>query len=288
MAGTGTRRAPKPPTARRVVTVAGLGVAFPVVGAITASAADTYTVQKGDTLSGIAQHHGYGSDWHSLYDANKSTVGGDPNLILPGQHLALGAPKAATKAAAKPAADTHHATTYVVRSGDSLSKIAARYHVQGGWRHLYAENRSAVGADPAALRVGTRLRVDAGGSTVKPLSARPATTTAKTTVTAATQVSVPTTVAGIMAAARSIVPAGQFSCFSNIVQRESSWNPRATNPSSGAYGLVQALPGSKMASVGADWRTNPITQLKWGLGYMNSRYGSPCQAWSFWQAHNWY
>jgi hypothetical protein len=80
----------------------------------------------------------------------------------------------------------------------------------------------------------------------------------------------------------------QFQCFSQIVTRESGWNYRATNASSGAYGLVQALPGSKMASVGADWRTNPATQIRWGLNYMNSRYGSPCGAWSFWQAHSWY
>ncbi|MFE7561558.1 transglycosylase SLT domain-containing protein [Kitasatospora sp. NPDC057500] len=80
----------------------------------------------------------------------------------------------------------------------------------------------------------------------------------------------------------------QFQCFSQIVKRESGWNYTATNKSSGAYGLVQALPGSKMASAGADWRTNPATQIKWGLNYMNSRYGSPCGAWSFWQSHHWY
>ncbi|MFG2823876.1 transglycosylase SLT domain-containing protein [Kitasatospora sp. NPDC048365] len=82
--------------------------------------------------------------------------------------------------------------------------------------------------------------------------------------------------------------ANQFQCFSQIVKRESGWDYTATNASSGAYGLVQALPGSKMASAGADWRTNPATQIKWGLNYMNSRYGSPCGAWSFWQSHHWY
>lgn len=89
-------------------------------------------------------------------------------------------------------------------------------------------------------------------------------------------------------AAQIIGDASQFSCFSEIVKRESGWNYTATNASSGAYGLVQALPGSKMASAGADWRTNPATQIKWGLNYMNSRYGSPCGAWSFWQSHHWY
>ncbi|MEU9900106.1 transglycosylase SLT domain-containing protein [Streptomyces phaeochromogenes] len=95
-------------------------------------------------------------------------------------------------------------------------------------------------------------------------------------------------VAEIQAMARSIVPADQFQCFSTIVDHESSWNYQADNPTSDAYGLMQALPGSKMSSAGADWATNPATQIKWGLGYMNDRYGSPCGAWDFWQANNYY
>lgn len=96
------------------------------------------------------------------------------------------------------------------------------------------------------------------------------------------------TVAEVKAIARQMIPADQFQCFSNIVDHESSWNYRAQNASSGAYGLVQALPGSKMSSAGADWQTNPATQIKWGLNYMNTRYDSPCGAWSFWQANHWY
>ncbi|MET9518676.1 transglycosylase SLT domain-containing protein [Streptomyces sp. NPDC002994] len=96
------------------------------------------------------------------------------------------------------------------------------------------------------------------------------------------------TVAEVQAMARQMVPGDQFQCFSNIVNHESTWNYQASNPSSGAYGLMQALPGSKMSSAGADWQTNPATQIKWGLNYMDERYGSPCGAWSFWQANNWY
>lgn len=88
--------------------------------------------------------------------------------------------------------------------------------------------------------------------------------------------------------ARSLVPAGQYAAFSKIISHESGWNFKATNASSGAYGLAQALPGSKMASAGSDWRTNPATQIKWALDYMNDRYGSPNAAWSFWQTHHWY
>lgn len=95
-------------------------------------------------------------------------------------------------------------------------------------------------------------------------------------------------VAEVQAMARQMIPADQYQCFSNIVNHESTWNYRAVNASSGAYGLVQALPGSKMSSAGADWQTNPATQIKWGLSYMNASYGSPCGAWSFWQANSWY
>jgi hypothetical protein len=83
-------------------------------------------------------------------------------------------------------------------------------------------------------------------------------------------------------------PSGEFGCLQSLWNAESGWNPSASNPISGAYGIPQALPGSKMASAGPDWQTNPATQIKWGLGYIQSIYGTPCSAWSFWQAHGWY
>ncbi len=82
-------------------------------------------------------------------------------------------------------------------------------------------------------------------------------------------------------------PGTYFSCLNNIYTRESGWRFNAEN-ASGAYGIPQALPGDKMATAGADWMTNPATQIKWGLGYIQSRYGDPCSAWSFWQAHGFY
>lgn len=80
----------------------------------------------------------------------------------------------------------------------------------------------------------------------------------------------------------------QFGCLNNLWTKESNWIVGATNPSSGAYGIPQSLPGSKMASAGADWRTNPATQIRWGLGYIKSTYGSPCGAWAHSVATNWY
>ncbi|MEV8601751.1 transglycosylase SLT domain-containing protein [Streptomyces griseoviridis] len=96
------------------------------------------------------------------------------------------------------------------------------------------------------------------------------------------------TVSGAQSLARSRLSSAQYSCLSAVVEHESGWNHRAVNPSSGAYGLFQALPGSKMASAGSDWRTSPLTQMRWGLSYMKARYGSPCGAWNFWQKNGWY
>ncbi|MFE7562254.1 transglycosylase SLT domain-containing protein [Kitasatospora sp. NPDC057500] len=124
------------------------------------------------------------------------------------------------------------------------------------------------------LRMRTSAAVLAGAAAVTALGAGlvPATASAATPQAIAAQ----------------IVPANQLSSFNQIIAHESSWNVTAVNPSSGAYGLAQALPGSKMATHGADWKTNPTTQIRWALDYMNDRYGSPNNAWAFWQTHHWY
>jgi hypothetical protein len=80
----------------------------------------------------------------------------------------------------------------------------------------------------------------------------------------------------------------QYNCLVSLWNRESGWNVYSSNKSSGAYGIPQALPGSKMASVGADWQTNPATQITWGLGYITGRYGTPCGAWGHSQSTGWY
>ena len=79
----------------------------------------------------------------------------------------------------------------------------------------------------------------------------------------------------------------QYSCLVSLWNRESSWRWDAEN-ASGAYGIPQSLPGSKMASAGSDWRTNPATQIKWGLGYIKQIYGTPCGAWSHEESAGWY
>ncbi|MFJ4093254.1 transglycosylase SLT domain-containing protein [Kitasatospora sp. NPDC089913] len=124
------------------------------------------------------------------------------------------------------------------------------------------------------MRTSAALLAGAAGLTAIGAGVMPATASAAT--------------ASPQAIAAQIVPANQLSSFSQIIAHESSWNVTATNPSSGAYGLAQALPGSKMATHGSDWKTNATTQIRWALDYMNSRYGSPNAAWTFWQNHHWY
>lgn len=84
------------------------------------------------------------------------------------------------------------------------------------------------------------------------------------------------------------IPESWFNGLNSIIQQESGWRVNATNPSSGAYGIPQSLPGNKMASAGSDWRTNPITQLKWMYSYIKERYGGLQNALSFRAAHGWY
>jgi hypothetical protein len=88
--------------------------------------------------------------------------------------------------------------------------------------------------------------------------------------------------------ARNRLGATQYACLDDIFYYESKWNPLAENPRSGAYGIPQALPGSKMAAFGSNWRTSPLTQVKWGIWYVNDRYGSACAAWEHIEATGWY
>jgi hypothetical protein len=182
------------------------------------------------------------------------------------------ADKAAADAAAKAAADK--------AAADAAAKAAAdKAAADKAAADKAAADRAA--AAQAANRDQQRQQLPSTTSTPTPAPTHTSTPAPKPTAPSGSYGSA-------YAIAQSIVPSGQFACFSNIIERESGWNVHATNPSSGAYGLGQALPGSKMASAGSDWQNNPTTQIKWVLSYMDSRYGSPCGAWSFWQSHNWY
>jgi len=146
---------------------------------------------------------------------------------------------------------------------------------------------------PAVYSPSARRAVPAPSPSAPPGPSSPAATAAGRQSASDPQARTPaagadTGVSALQRLAHSIVPAGQYASFAEIISHESGWDVTATNSSSGAYGLGQALPASQMARFGADWRSNPVTQLKWALSYMNSRYGSPNAAWAFWSVHHWY
>jgi uncharacterized protein YabE (DUF348 family) len=135
-------------------------------------------------------------------------------------------------------------------------------------------------------RVGTK----AATVTATPATTTPATTT--TTTTAAAPAAATPDPGSAQGIAHDMVIANgwsesDFSCLVSLWNRESGWRVNAAN-ASGAYGIPQALPGSKMASFGADWQTNPATQIAWGLSYISGRYGTPCGAWAHSQSSGWY
>jgi hypothetical protein len=98
----------------------------------------------------------------------------------------------------------------------------------------------------------------------------------------------PDTVPNARTYARAQIGTRQFACLDALWVAESQWNPRATNKTTGAYGIPQSLPASKMALAGSNWRTSPLTQVRWGLQYIAKRYGTACQAWTFRSYNGWY
>ncbi|MCD9879655.1 transglycosylase SLT domain-containing protein [Streptomyces guryensis] len=173
-------------------------------------------------------------------------------------------------------------------AGQQAQVQTASLTQQADAQAVQADASARKGAEEAARRAAAETAVAKKEAAEKAAKERTEAKTAPAHSSAVVPAKSSYTVAEIQAIARQIVPSGQFQCFSNIVDRESGWNMQALNASSGAYGLMQALPGYKYAAAGSDWHTNPATQIKWGLNYMNSTYGSPCQAWSFWQTHHAY
>jgi len=80
----------------------------------------------------------------------------------------------------------------------------------------------------------------------------------------------------------------QFSCLNSLWTKESHWNYKAHNYRSGAHGIAQALPAEKMSVIATDWRTNPVTQIRWGIRYITMRYDTPCKAWSKFKRSRYY
>ena len=185
-----------------------------------------------------------------------------------------------TAAASQPVEAADATLLNVITTGQQADKQAASFIEQAQWQQTEAELAAQKAAAEAARRKAAAEAAAKKAAAEKKAEEKTQQSLLQT---------VDYTIAGIQTMAQQIIGDDtQYKCFSWIVDRESGWNYQATNPYTHAYGLVQALPGSKMASAGSDWLNNPATQIKWGLSYMNSRYGSPCKAKLFWESNNWY
>jgi len=193
-------------------------------------------------------------------------------------HEAAGAPRlTVTDQLAQPIAQT-------------ASQNSAATLVQHAYQVRLVQAREAIAQRQAARRHAAEL------------AAKKAAATAAAAQTPATQTTTPTHAAAAATPAASGSPqqiaqamlgsfgwsASQFSCLDPLWEHESGWSVTAYNAGSGAYGIPQALPGSRMASAGPDWQTSAATQIKWGLEYIKDTYGSPCGAWAHEEATGWY
>lgn len=223
-------------------------------------------------------------------------AGGYAHVFAPAPVPAPLAAKISAAATPRPAPGRRGGTTpavttsaYTVRAGDSLSLIALRaYGHLDAWTLIYQANRNLI-TDPSQLLIGWKLTLPAYHGTV-PASPLPA--PAYTASQAPAASGPPVTSGSPQATAAAMMASygwssGQMTCLIPLWNQESGWNPLAGN-ASGAYGIPQALPGSKMAAAGSDWLTSPVTQIRWGLGYIRDRYGSPCGAWAHERSAGWY
>lgn len=206
-------------------------------------------------------------------------------------------------ASASEASETGHlAQTHNGLAGDSASgpysplvspaQAGDRNLIAGSYRGVWfgLPQADGVGADANSLSAAEALASSVAPSptpTQSAPAASPVHVQSRTSVSAAISGGNPRTMAQALAATYSWT-GNQWTCLDKLWNHESKYQTTVRNPTSGAYGIPQALPASKMSSAGADWRTNPVTQIVWGLGYIQNRYGSPCNAWSYWLRHDSY
>lgn len=150
------------------------------------------------------------------------------------------------------------------------------------------EDRTATERARAAQDKAERQAEKAARQKAKRAEAARSAAAEQTARSAARSAADPRSLAASMAAEHHGWGADQFACLDSLWAKESEWNHTAQNPSSGAYGIPQSLPGDKMSSHGSDWRTNPATQISWGLDYISQVYGTPCGAWGHSQSVGWY
>lgn len=172
--------------------------------------------------------------------------------------------------------------TYVVRKNDTLSSIGKKQHIR--WQSIYCANRKKLHYQVNLIYPG-QILILKNAHCKLPSSGAPS--------GGSTGNNPPVPQGSAQRIAQSLLNSkgwgSQYGCLAAIINYESGWNIHATNPYSGAYGIPQALPGSKMSVAGSDWQTSAYTQLKWMIDYyIGPVYGTPCQAWSYELAHGSY
>jgi colicin import membrane protein len=208
------------------------------------------------------------------------TLSFDKTLIsaLPAPSAASIAPQSATKESTAKAAAAKAAAAKAAAAKAAAAKNAAA-------KAAAAQNAAAANATAVA-----KANAAAAQAAAAKAAAAKAAAVARAKAAAPVALNDP---AGAQAYAASKLgsfgwAADQMQCLKRLWTKESEWRTTATNASSGAYGIVQSLPAEKMATAGADYRTNYRTQINWGLDYIKERYGSPCGALNFHLTHNWY
>ena len=200
--------------------------------------------------------------------------------------VASGVAAAAPDAPASKAAPSRPAAAAAVSASDATRQVARmKIHLAVLEKHRLATE--AAEARRAAARREARRRAAARRAAELAAARKAQQQTGNSASAPAAPTGSPQQIAAAMLGSFGW-SSGEFGCLQSLWNAESGWNPSASNPISGAYGIPQALPGSKMASAGPDWQTNPATQIKWGLGYIKQVYGSPCAAWSHEQSTGWY
>src|ERR1700691_4313546 len=183
-------------------------------------------------------------------------------------------------------ADPPVSNKYTIKAGDTLAKIATSHNIK--WQGLYCINKRTIGSNPGVIYPGTKLTIGTSVCNI-PQPVIPRVTVANYSPSPSTHHST-----GVSTSTNSPSPSGslqayalqllggnetQYACLSGVIAIESGWNVYADNPGSGAYGIPQALPGSKMSVAGSDWATDGYTQLRWMIDfYIPPTYGNPCGA----------
>jgi hypothetical protein len=212
-------------------------------------------------------------------------------------HQAAGAPRlTVTDRLAQPIAETAYQQSSVTLAQRAYQvRLAGSQHAIAQWQAArkraaqQAAKKAAAAAAAQATATATQAPATQAPATQAPATQAPATPQPSQTATA----TVPAASGSPQQIAEAMLgsfgwPASQFSCLDPLWAHESGWSVSAYNAGSGAFGIPQALPGSRMASAGPDWQTNAATQIRWGLEYIKGTYGSPCAAWDHEQATGWY